>query len=194
MRYVGIDLSLTATAVAWTTVDPFVTDIPTVELIGTPGLTNRADLIGQASRLRDQAAEIAIAATLRDGDCVICIELPPPMHGRAGTGESERGYLFHEVCYLIGRACGFSSTARLVGVNLSTLKKFATGKGNANKNEVVDAVARRWPDIPTRGNDNKADAGVLMVIASYLDGSPYGAPIPKVNRSALDTLAFAGAS
>lgn len=43
------------------------------------------------------------------------------------------------------------------GFKAATIKKFATGKGNANKNLMETAAAKRWPDLVIT-DDNMADA------------------------------------
>lgn len=43
------------------------------------------------------------------------------------------------------------------GVNVSTIKRFATGKGNANKAAMVEAALKRWPEAPGMDH-NEADA------------------------------------
>jgi len=45
------------------------------------------------------------------------------------------------------------------GVPVATIKKYATGKGNAGKQEVIDAVVS-WGYTPT--DDNEADAIALL--------------------------------
>lgn len=44
-----------------------------------------------------------------------------------------------------------------IGFNLSTVKKHATGKGNANKEAMVAAAKAKWPDTEII-DDNHADA------------------------------------
>ncbi len=44
-------------------------------------------------------------------------------------------------------------------VHSARLKKFATGKGNASKTEMLEAVARRWKRVET---DDEADALALL--------------------------------
>lgn len=41
-------------------------------------------------------------------------------------------------------------------VPVGTVKKFATGKGNASKEMMIEAAKRTWPDFD--GDDNEADA------------------------------------
>jgi len=66
---------------------------------------------------------------------------------------------------------------------------YATGKGNASKNAVVDAVARRWPHIPTGGDHNVCDAIVLMAMGCDRLGHPL-TPVPATHRRALDRVAW----
>jgi len=43
------------------------------------------------------------------------------------------------------------------GIPVGTIKKYATGKGNSNKEAMVKAAKERWPDIDLV-DDNQADA------------------------------------
>lgn len=45
----------------------------------------------------------------------------------------------------------------IIVFNVSDIKKFATGNGNASKDMMIDAARRRW-HIDCEGNDNIADA------------------------------------
>jgi Holliday junction resolvasome RuvABC endonuclease subunit len=77
-------------------------------------------------------------------------------------------------------AAGFSTrvlecAARLdlehAAVHTATLKKFATGKGNAKKAEMLGAVCRRWKAVT---DDNEADAIALLyyAIAEIVEPTP----------------------
>jgi crossover junction endodeoxyribonuclease RuvC len=50
-----------------------------------------------------------------------------------------------------------------VGVPVGTIKKFATGRGNASKMEVLMAVEKRWGVLAQ--DDNEADAIALLEYA-----------------------------
>ena len=50
-----------------------------------------------------------------------------------------------------------------MGIPVGTIKKRATGKGNAGKPEMMDAVRREWPGWD--GDDNEADARWIAVCA-----------------------------
>jgi Holliday junction resolvasome RuvABC endonuclease subunit len=62
--------------------------------------------------------------------------------------------------------------------------KYATGKGNANKAEVLTAAIKRWGHLVDIGDDNQADALILAAMACDHLESPL-APVPAVNRAAL---------
>jgi hypothetical protein len=62
---------------------------------------------------------------------------------------------------------------------------YATGKGAASKEAVVDAVARRWPAWQTEGNNNLADAVVFMAAGRDWLGAPI-TDMPKTHRAAID--------
>jgi crossover junction endodeoxyribonuclease RuvC len=49
-----------------------------------------------------------------------------------------------------------------VGIPVGTVKKLATGKGNADKPAMMAAAAARWPDA-TMADDNEADARFVML-------------------------------
>jgi len=58
----------------------------------------------------------------------------------------------------------------IVKVAPADLKKFAVGKGNADKDSVMLAAARHEPAI---GNNDEADAWWLWVIGEWLAGRPF---------------------
>lgn len=60
-------------------------------------------------------------------------------------------------------------------VQPSNVKVFATGKGTASKQEMLDAVKTIW-STDFGKDDNKADAYVLAQIAYALDGGNTGSP------------------
>lgn len=99
---------------------------------------------------------------------------------RAGGGAHERGWLWWRVYeYLVDAGIP-------VGQMLPNHRThYATGKGTGQKTVVVDAVARRWPDWQTGGNDNAADAVVLLSAGRDWLGHPV-AEVPKLHRAILD--------
>ncbi|NUS59160.1 MAG: hypothetical protein HOV66_30530, partial [Streptomycetaceae bacterium] len=76
----------------------------------------------------------------------------------------------------------------VVEVTTGGVKKYATGKGNAGKDEVLAAVVRRYPDVEV-SNNNEADALVLRAMGCDHLGQPL-AVVPQTHRAALDKVAW----
>ncbi len=72
-----------------------------------------------------------------------------------------------------------------VVVGTSQVKKFATGKGNAKKPEVMLAVYKRWGREFT--SDNEADAFVLMKIAETLVAGDWN-QLPKFQQQVIQEI------
>lgn len=68
------------------------------------------------------------------------------------------------------------------------LKRYATGRGNAKKDEMVAAVVRRFPDYPVNGND-EADALTLAAMGADHLGQPI-VDMPATHRAALTKVAW----
>lgn len=67
----------------------------------------------------------------------------------------------------------------------SVLKKYATGRGNASKDQVLAAAIRRYAHMPISCND-EADAYVLYAMGlDYLGHPPV--VVPKSHRESLDS-------
>jgi Holliday junction resolvasome RuvABC endonuclease subunit len=70
-------------------------------------------------------------------------------------------------------------------VTPASLKKWATGKGNADKIAMAVSTLKRFGrDFP---NDNECDSWLLRAMALDALGCPL-APMPAVNRAALDAV------
>ena len=78
----------------------------------------------------------------------------------------------------------------LAVVPVATLKKFGTGKGNADKFAMVTEAVRRFPEAGIRGDD-AADALWLAATAAEHYGHPV-VKLPQVQREALDAVAKTG--
>jgi Holliday junction resolvasome RuvABC endonuclease subunit len=67
-----------------------------------------------------------------------------------------------EICY----SRGFD----YCGIQVPTIKKHATGKGNANKAAMVKAAREKWPRFAKLlKDDNAADAAWIADYAAYMD-------------------------
>ena len=73
-------------------------------------------------------------------------------------------------------------------VPASSRAKYATGRGNAGKDEVLLAVSRRYPHAPIVNND-QADAVALAAMGARLLGEPIEDSLPKTHLDALAKLA-----
>jgi crossover junction endodeoxyribonuclease RuvC len=172
---VGIDPSLTGTGVA------------TPSRLLTVG-SKPADLSvrGRRDRLRLAADTIilAIAEDVAPRTALIVIEAPAysktgHMHERSGLW----WYLVDELLSDGHLVCEVTPSARA---------KYATGRGNAGKDEVLAAVVRRYPDQDVADN-NTADALVLRAMGSRQLGRPLENGLPLAHRASLEKVLWPAA-
>lgn len=169
---IGLDTSLTATGIASSS-----------GWCDTVGYTDKKNPITKLPHQQRLAALTRLKAdiTLAIGTPdLIVMELPAP--SRAGGGGHERAWLWWELYRWITR---HGIPLALVAPNQRAL--YATGKGTADKRKVIEQVTRRWPDWDTDGDDNRADAVVLMAAGRDWCGCPVGA-VPQSQRSVLDRI------
>jgi crossover junction endodeoxyribonuclease RuvC len=169
---IGVDLSLTATGMS---------DGATTWLVRSKG-KETATLLDRAERLERVRNEILSHLVTRPGLDLVLIE--QPAYSRQNGHMHDRSGLWWLVVNDI-LAHGFA----LVEVAPTALKKYATGKGTANKGAVVDATARRFPDIDTgSGDDNRCDA--LWLAAMGIDHLTGVSVVPAAQRAVLDNVAW----
>lgn len=58
------------------------------------------------------------------------------------------------------------------GIPVGTIKKHATGKGNANKEAMMSAAAAKWPDQGIK-DDNQADALWILSCGMEMNKEPF---------------------
>lgn len=156
---VGVDLSYTATGIAWADdgVDVFTTDPKT-------------DHVTRAERIA-----LDVLAHTIDGD-LVCIE--------SGVYRSQQAFpagVMHGIVRHWLRTHRPASTVRLIPA--ATLKVYATGKGNADKTAMVVAARER---LGYDGlENNEADSLWLRAIGMELLGRPI-VELPKTHTRALD--------
>lgn len=162
LHVIGLDLSLTSTGVAG---------------------NGWADRIRPGTRRdvdRLHYIKTSVLEHISSKDDLIVIE--GPSYG-SGTkvrqqGQHERAGLW----WLI--KCALSLRDLPVAVAAPKARaKYATGNGNADKDEVLAAAVRRFPGVPITKND-EADAYWLCAMGHALLGDPL-ADMPKVNCEAL---------
>lgn len=156
-RYIGIDYSTTATGIAIIDGDHW----QTFTLRSKP----KGDtLSAYYERIQDLCHDIIAAVDMRLGD-VIAIE-GIAFAGR-GSSVDRLHYAWHRTVEFLTRL----QKTDLVIVTTNQVKQLATGKGNAQKDEVLLATERRVPQAQAANND-EADAVWIAVGASILAGSP----------------------
>lgn len=185
---VGLDLSLTGTGVAVSRNAPRGADLDTsVHLVKSDPADYRsardpktdkpiATYADRLARLEDVLAEIE--ALIPTGSLVF---LEAPSYGSNTSGTFDRSGLwwltYQRLTALSCRVIPVAPTQRML---------YATGKGRADKDQVLAAVVTRYPDLGVT-NNNTADAVVLMAMAARAAGSPMD-DVPAANRRAMDKL------
>lgn len=165
-KVVGIDLSMTSTGIA-----------------SSRGWTRRIatkphQFPTTFDRLRD--IKTRVLDCTRGADLVVVETLS--MGSQTGQHLTRAG-LWHLVMEAVDAA-----DIPWAGVTPTAVKKYATGKGNAGKDEVLLAVARRFPDWEVTGND-EADALVLMAMGADYLGRPV-VDMPKAHRDAMKKVVW----
>lgn len=154
--FIGVDWSLTGTGVAaWVDGEWDRCTIRTKPDDGTP--------TGFLERVGHIAAQIIAWADPREGD-VWAIE-GPSLGAKGAAVDRMFGGWWLTVDALTAHHAEpwvFAPTS---------VKKLATGRGNAGKDEVVIATTKRLPEADAT-NNNECDAVWLAVAASHLAGKP----------------------
>lgn len=170
---IGLDPSLTGTGIAssrgW------------VEVIGYKKARTKDPGITQLPHLARLTAMKTVLAAITCGigtpDLVV---METPAFSRSGGGAHERAWLWWELYRYLAN---HDVPTGLMGTGQRCT--YATGKGAASKEAVVDAVARRWPAWQTAGDNNAADAVVFMAAGRDWLGNPL-TDMPKTHRAAID--------
>lgn len=163
---IGLDLSLTGTGMS---------DGETTWLIRSTG-KKADDLPTRTGRLRKIRAEVI---TRCEGAEMVVVEGPTYMTS-TGHMHDRSGLWWLVVMALQHRGISVAE------VSPPTLKKYATGRGNAKKGEIVEAATRRLPHVQTGGDDNRADA--LWLHAMGLDHLTGLNVVPEAHRVALTAV------
>lgn len=174
----GVDLSLSSTGVC--VASPLLNIAPTVYRIQSKG--GKDDSlhlrVGRGVDIVDRIMQVIPAGS------DVFVEGPSFGQLRQG-GEHQRAGLWWSLVTLLDL-----QGHTVVSVAPSVLKKYATGKGNAGKDEVLAAAIRRYPTINITGND-AADATILCAIGLRLTDEPLEESLPKAHLDALTKLEVA---
>jgi len=76
---------------------------------------------------------------------------------------TDAAHLYGGIVAIIQEHCEMHNI-QYAGIPVGTIKKFASGKGNANKEAMIAAAQTRWPEIEIK-DDNQADALWLLAVA-----------------------------
>lgn len=158
-RVTGLDLSLTATGVATSNGDLFT-------------IHTRTHGDARLPEIRDALTDHIAAAVW-----VVIEDLPTHAHGAGITG------MVHGAIRL---AC-YDHATTYVLVPPATLKKYATGRGNATKADMRMALYQR-AGVDVR-DDNQVDAWWLRAAGLDHFGHPV-VDLPKTHRAALDAVTW----
>ncbi|MFC4912555.1 hypothetical protein [Actinomadura gamaensis] len=164
---IGLDVSLTSTGIA---IGHRLTRVTSTG--------RKADSLAvRCGRLRQLADQID--AQVRDVDLVV---IEQPAYSRSqGSAHDRSGLWWLVVDRLHGRGIPVAEVAP------TSRARYAAGRGNAGKDEVLAAAIRRYPDVPISGND-EADAYILAAMGLDHLGHP-PVVVPQTHRAALDKVA-----
>ena len=153
MRIIGIDPSLTATGLAI---------LDNGEWVALEVLSNKLRGHERMDYILTNLA--ALFVTLRKGDVVV-------MEGPSFNSQGQRSHELAGLWWLIRQEMWYYPDIAVAIVSPATRAKYATGKGNANKDAVYEAVSKDYPDVEIKDH-NVADAMIFAAMGARKIGSP----------------------
>ena len=178
MTYIGIDPSLTRTAVCIIEDDGSVT----MRQKGTTGRAT-ATFADRLTRIADIACWTFDVVNNEGGHLHQWAIEGPSIGSKNAAAAHDRSGLW----WLMVDMVASNGNGLPLVVPPTVRAKYATGKGNAGKDEVLAAVVRRYDFAPVENND-QADAFVIAAIAARLGGNPIEESLPAAHLDALKTL------
>lgn len=162
----GIDSSLTATGLCRIEIDDndhtrYAIEVATVGAPGAKSKTRR-----EYSR-RISAVVKPVAAAMEGVDVIMMEELA---YGARGASAFVLPWLWGSIIDQVEQR-----DIPIAFANVSQLKKYATGAGNADKSQVMARMIRAFPSVNIT-NDNESDAMVLALMAARGWGCPLDHP------------------
>ena len=112
---------------------------------------------------------------------LIIVEGPSYGSAKGQRGHHERAGLWWHVTWRMWR-----NHIPLLVMPPAAVKVYATGRGNASKDDVLVAALARWPEAGIT-NNHEADAFTMLAAALDRAGAPLCA-MPKTHRRALDVI------
>lgn len=156
-RFIGIDYSTTSCGIA-------IVDGSHWQAFTLRSKPTGDTLSDYYARIQDLGHDIVAAAEPRVGDVI----------GMEGIAFAGKGRAVDRLHYAWHRTVEFLTRinhAEPLVITTNQVKQLATGRGNAQKDDVLLATERRVPEAQVRNND-EADAVWLAVGASILTGQP----------------------
>lgn len=173
MKIIGLDPSLTRTGAA--SIDTITGSIHTDNYETTK---TGDDLASRLARFH------TVTGWLRDfmpADTTLAL-IEGPSFGSKGAGTWDRAGLWWHIARTIIR-CDIP----IIEVAPAQRMMYATGKGRADKDKVMLAAQRRYPDVELGSND-EADALVIAAMGARLVGYPIEVTLPKAHVDAIAKL------
>lgn len=183
MKIVGLDLSLTSTGIAMigTDVAPAIVSVDRIR-------TKPAGDNLEARHQRMRTIIKGINTWLSSVDLVVIEGLAYASRSPHATERAGLWWLVIDHLHM--------RRADVAVVAPTARAKYATGKGNAPKDQVLAAVIRRYPDVEITGND-EADALILAAMGARALSHPIEPrpdrgtySLPDTHLAALDKVAW----
>ncbi|MFG1997897.1 hypothetical protein ACGFNU_01965 [Spirillospora sp. NPDC048911] len=167
----ALDLSLTRVGVAGTGADP--------KEIWVGSIVVRETAYARLRAIRTEILDHCSGAEL--------VVVEGPSYG-SGTGRRERGHHERAGLWWLVTYGLWARDVPFAVVPPAAVKRYATGRGQATKDAVLLAAARRYPRVPIESND-EADALILLAMGLDHLGRPL-AEVPKSHRAAVASVAW----
>ena len=177
MRVLGIDTSLTATGLA--RIDFVRPSAELAERGNTPGWTHviSTATVGAPKPTKDRSKQaMCVRVNALIDQIEGCFSAPgetPDAVGMEALAYGARGDSAWVLPWVFGRVIELTVeyAVPLYIVGTTARAKFATGKGNADKDTVLLAAARQFPQAELR-NNNEADALIVGAVVCQKLGRP----------------------
>jgi Holliday junction resolvasome RuvABC endonuclease subunit len=153
----GLDLSLTGTGIATIPSDMPPGRVDTERVVTTGRRAD--DLFAMELRMRHITREVW--SWLGNSCDLVVIE--GPSYGSVGGSQWDRAGLWWRVVRRV-----FETYTPLAVAPPATRAKWATGRGNAKKDEVAVALSRLWPQVPECSNDEWDALALATMGAQHL--------------------------
>jgi crossover junction endodeoxyribonuclease RuvC len=173
---VGIDPSLTCTGVAVVTAEshPWTSSVVKVTSTGKKD----DDWYRRSQRLDYLKFSVVEYVPFKS-----LVVMESPSYGAIGGSAHDRSGLW----WMIFNWLRFERECLVLPVSSAQRQKYATGKGNADKDTVLAAAIKRYPDIDIT-NNNTADAVIFAAIGCRLLGEPLEESLPTTHLDAMKKI------